>query len=166
MTDQEYGGVRGDSDMAVVVSLVEMINEMAEVVDNHTAFLNRRTGEVLTMNDQQRALLENSQPVHDLSDGQHAVREAMECGDLLELPSKFEHHEFSIVERFCESIKEPRYRKKLLKAIHGKRAFRQFQKVMGKLGIQERWIGFRNRELEELAVAWLEQNDIEYKKAA
>jgi hypothetical protein len=152
--------------MTVVVSLAEMISEMAEIVDNHTAFLNRKTGEVLTMNDQQRALFENSQPVHDLSDGQHAVREAMESGDLLELPSKFEHHEFSIVERFCESINEPRQQKKLLKAIRGKRAFRDFQKVIGKLGLTERWIGFRNRELEELAVAWLDENEIQYKKAA
>ena len=152
--------------MAVVVSLVEMISEMAEVMDNHTAFLNRTTGELLTMNDQQRALFENSQPVHDLSDGQHAVREAMESGDLLELPSKFEHHEYSIVERFCESINEPRHKRKLKKAVRGKRAFRDFQKVLGKLGIQERWIGFRNRELEELAVDWLDRNEIAYKKAA
>jgi hypothetical protein len=152
--------------MTVVVSLAEMISEMAEVVDNHTAFLNRKTGEVLTMNDQQRVLFENSQPVHELTEDQHVVREAMESGDLLELPSKFEHHEFSIVERFCESINEPRQQKKLLKAIRGKRAFRDFQKVIGKLGITERWIGFRNRELEELAVAWLNENEIQYNKAA
>ncbi len=152
--------------MAVVVSLVEMISEMAELVDNHTAFLNRKTGELLTMNDQQRALFENSQPVHDLSDGQHAVREAMERGELLELPSKFEHHEFSIVERFCESINEPRHKRKLKKAIRGKRAFRDFRKVIGKLGIVQRWIGFRNRELEELAVDWLDRNDIAFNKAA
>jgi len=90
----------------------------------------------------------------------------MESGDLLELPSKFEHHEYSIVERFCESINEPRHKRKLKKAIRGRRAFRDFQKVLGKLGIQERWIGFRNRELEELAVDWLDRNDIAYKKAA
>ncbi len=152
--------------MAIVVSLVEMVSEMAEVVDNHTAFLNRKTGELLTMNDQQRALFENSQPVHHMSEDQHAVREAMESGNLLELPSKFEHHEYSIVERFCESINEPRHKKKLKKAIRGKRAFRDFQKVLGKLGIVERWIGFRNRELEELAVDWLDRNDIAYNKAA
>ena len=152
--------------MAVVVSLAGMISEMSEVGDNHTAFLNRKTGELLTMNDQQRALIENSQPVHDLSEGQHAVREAMESGELLELPSKFEHHEFTMIERFCESVTEPRHKKKLLKAIHGKKAFRAFQKVVGKLRLADRWIGFRNRELEELAVVWLEQNDIAYKKAA
>ncbi len=152
--------------MAVVVSLVEMISEMAEIVDNHTAFLNRKTGELLTMNDQQRALFENSQQVHDLAEGQHAVREAMESGDLLELPSKFEHHEYSIVERFCESINEPRQKRKLLKAIRGKRAFRDFQKVLGKLGIGQRWLGFRDRGLEGLAVAWLDQNEIAYNKAA
>ena len=128
--------------------------------------MNRRTGELLTMNDQQRALIENSQPVHDLSDGQHSVREAMESGDLLELPSKFEHHEYSILERFCESVTESKHRKKLLKAIRGKRAFRDFEKVLRKLGMRDRWVGFRNRELEGLAVDWLDRHEIEYKKAA
>lgn len=152
--------------MSVIVALREVISEMAEVGDNHTAFLNRRTGELLTMNDQQRALIENSQPVHDLSDGQHTVREAMEAGDLLELPSKFEHQEYSILERFCESVTEPKARKKLQKAIRGKQAFRDFEKAVRKLRMYDRWIGFRNRELEGLAVAWLEQHEIEFKKAA
>ncbi len=152
--------------MSVVVSLREVINEMAELADQHSAFLNRRTGELLTINDQQRTLFENSQPIHELSEGQHVIREAMEAGDLLELPNKFEHHEYSIVERFCETVSDPKHKKKLTKAIRGKQAFRDFQRVVAKLGLQERWIGFRNRELEAIATDWLDRHEIAYNQAA
>jgi hypothetical protein len=152
--------------MSVVISLREVINEMAEIADQHSAFLNRTTGELFTIDDQQRALFENSQPIHELSEGQHEMRKAMEAGDLLELPNKFEHHEFSIIERFCDTVSEPKHKKKLARAIRGKRAFRDFQKVVAKLGLQERWIGFRNRELESVATDWLDHHEIVYDQAA
>ena len=142
--------------MSILVSLREVINEMAEIADQHSAFLNRTTGELFTIDDQQRALFENSQPIHELSEGQHEMRKAMEAGDLLELPNKAEHPELSIIERFCDTISDPKHKKKLARAIRGKRAFRDFQKVVAKLGLQDRWIGFRNRELESVATDWLD----------
>ena len=152
--------------MSVVVSLREVINEMAEIADQHSVFLNRRTGELFTIDDQQRVLFENSQPIHELAQGQHVMREAMEAGDLLELPNKFEHHEYSIIERFCDTVSEPKHKKKLARAIRGKQAFRDFQKIVVKLGLQERWIGFRNRELEAVATTWLDRHEIAYDRAA
>lgn len=152
--------------MFAAVTLREIINEMAEVGNNHTAFLNRKTGELFTMNHQQRTLLENAMASHDLSDGQHQVREAMDAGDLLELPSSYEHREFATIERFCDSVHEPKHKKKLLKAIRGKNAVTSFRRVIGKLGIEQQWTGFRNRRLEQIAVDWLNDNDIRFDKAA
>ncbi len=152
--------------MFAAVTLREIINEMAEVGKNHTAFLNRKTGEFITMNDQQRTLLENAMPSHDLSDGQHQIREAMDAGDLLELPSSYEHREFATIERFCDSVHDPKHKKKLLKAIRGKNAVTTFRSLIGKLGIVQQWTGFRNRQLEQIAVDWLNNNDIRFDKAA
>ena len=152
--------------MFAAVTLREIINEMAEVGPNHTAFLNRKTGELFTMNDQQRLLLENAMESHDLSDGQHQVREAMDAGDLLELPSSYEHREFSTIEQFCDSVHEPKHKKKLLKAIRTKQAVTSFRQVIRKLGIEQQWIGFRNRQLEQIAIDWLNNNDIRFNRAA
>ena len=152
--------------MSVAVTLREIINEMAEVGDNHTAFLNRKTGELITMNDQQRALLENALESHDLSDGQHQVRDAMDAGDLLELPAAYEHREFSTIEQFCDSINDAKHKKKLLKAIRGKKAVTSFRRVIHKLGIEQQWIGFRNVQLEQIAIDWLNNNDIRFDNAA
>ena len=55
---------------------------------------------------------------------------------------------------------------KLLKAIRGKRAFSDFHVAVRKLGIEDEWIGFRNRVFEEIAIAWLEENNITYDRAA
>ncbi len=148
------------------VSLREIINEMAEVGSNHTAFLNRKTGELFTMNDQQRALIENAMASHELSDGQHLVREAMDAGDLVELPSTFEHREFSTIEQFCDSVHDAKHKKKLLKAIRGKTAVASFRKIIRKLGIEQQWTGFRNNQLEQIAIDWLNSNDIRFDKAA
>ena len=148
------------------VSLREIINEMAEVGDNHTAFLNRKTGELFTMNEHQRALFENAMASHDLSDGQHKVREAMDAGDLVELPSTFEHREFSTIEQFCDSVHDAKHKKKLLKAIRGKTAVASFRKIIRKLGIEQQWTGFRNHQLEQIAIDWLNSNDIRFDKAA
>ena len=152
--------------MSVVVSLREIINEMAEKADDQTAFLNRKTGELVTIDERRRSLFENSQPIHELSEGEHLIREAMEAGDLLELPNSFEHHEYTIIERFCQTVNDPVHRKKLTKAIKGKRAFRDFQTLVRKLGLRERWVGFRNRELEAIATRWLDRNEIAYDAAA
>lgn len=148
------------------ISLREIINEMAEVSDNHTAFLNRKTGELFTMNDQQRALFENAMASQELSDGQHKVREAMAAGDLVELPSSFEHREFSTIEQFCDSLHDAKHKKKLLKAIRGKTAVASFRKIIRRLGIEQQWTGFRNHQLEQIAIDWLNSNDIRFDKAA
>ena len=39
--------------MSNAVSLRELVNEMTETSERHTAFLNRKTGELLTLNEQQ-----------------------------------------------------------------------------------------------------------------
>jgi hypothetical protein len=152
--------------MSVMVSLRDVINEMAEVGDDQTAYLNRRTGEPLTLSDEQRYVMENGHPAADLSDGQRQLREAHESGDLLELPAAFEHHLYSIVERFCQSVRDPDHRAELLRAIRSKRALRDFNEALRRLGIQQQWIGFRNRGLEEIAIHWLDANGIAYNRAA
>ena len=152
--------------MFAAVTLREIINEMAEIGDNHTAFLNRKTGELFTMNEQQRTLLENAMETHDLSEGQHQVRDAMDAGDLLELPAAYEHREFSTIEQFCDSINDAKQKKKLLKAIRSKQAVTSFRRVIHKLGIEQQWIGFRNVQLEQIAIDWLNDNDIRFDKAA
>ncbi|MHC4218103.1 MAG: UPF0158 family protein [Planctomycetota bacterium] len=151
--------------MSVMVSLRDVVNEMAEVSDDQTAFLNRRTGELISLNDEQRYVLENGR-ADDAPDGQRELREVLQAGDLLELPSAFEHHEYSIVERFCHTVKDAEQQDQLLTAIRGKRAFRDFKAAIITFGLADAWRHYRDHAFEAIAADWLAQNDIAYDKAA
>jgi hypothetical protein len=151
--------------MSFMVSLRDVVNEMAETSDEQTAFLNRRTGELITLTDEQRYVLENARAA-DAPECQRELRQVLQAGDLLELPSPFEHHEYTIVEQFCRSIKDPDHQEQLLAAIRGKRAFRDFKAIIATLGLEGAWTHFRNQAYEAIALAWLQQNDIAYDQAA
>ena len=151
--------------MSFVVSLRDVINEMAEVGDDQTAFLNRRTGELISLTDEQRYVLENGR-AGDALECQRELRDVIQSGDLLELPSAFEHHEYSIMDRFCHSIRDPDQREQLLAALRGKRAFRDFKTTVARIGLEGAWIYFRNRAYEEIAIDWLQRYDIAYDRAA
>ncbi len=148
------------------ISLQDIVNEMAEIGDNHHAFLDLETGEITTMNDQQRAVVEDGLGDEPIEDWQLRFRNRLKSGEILELPGKFQHKEYSIVEAFCETIREKKQRTKLLKAIRGKRAFRDFNRLLEKFGLMERWKGFRIRAFEQLAMAWLEEHNLTSDKAA
>jgi hypothetical protein len=156
----------GDFDMSNAVSLRELVNEMTETSERHTAFLNRNTGELLTLDELQRGILDSGHPDHGLTDWQRELQVGLESGDVVELPGAFEQKQYAAIERFCEETKDQGHKEKLLKAIRGKQAFSDFHLTIRKLGIEDHWIGFRQRVFEEIAIAWLEENNITYDRAA
>ena len=146
--------------MAESVSLRSVVHEMSEIGGNEVAFINRRTGELTRLAEGRREILESTYPVDELSDGERAARTAWDAGDLLELPTKYDQGEYTVVEQFCETVREGSHRDQLLKAIRGKRAFRDFHALVGKLGLQPGWLGFRERAFEEIATHWLDRHGI------
>jgi hypothetical protein len=151
--------------MSVVVSLRDVVNEMVEAGEDQSAFVNGRTGEVITLTDEERYLLENVR-AEDVPEERRELQEALRAGDLLELPSAFEHHQYSIVERFCHSLSHGDHRDLLLKAIHGKRAFRDFTNLVRQFGLDAAWAHFREQAYEELAIDWLARHDMVHDRAA
>ncbi len=68
------------------------------------------------------------------------------------------------MERFCYSIQDADQREQLLNAFQGRGAFRYFKDTTHRFGIQDDWYRFRDRELERIAIDWLEANEIAFKK--
>jgi hypothetical protein len=135
--------------------------------DQWTAYLNRRTGELFTLTEDDAAALDDTDD-SDLPDWQREllpkIREVTDSEDWLALPSKFDIHEYGIIERFCGSVKDETLREDLFDAIHGGGAFRRFKNMIHRHGIQDDWYRFRERALEAIAVEWLEANEIPYEK--
>lgn len=66
------------------------------------------------------------------------------------------------MERFAVGRADPVQRDDLVRAIHGRGAFRRFKQVVDDLGLREEWSRFRDRTFEEIAVGFLEVNGIPY----
>ena len=61
------------------------------------------------------------------------VREALESGRFLSLPTKFDVHDWGIMEEFAQEQENESVRAELLDAIHGSGAFRLFKSTIHRL---------------------------------
>lgn len=136
--------------------------------DAWTAYLNRRTGELVTVTDEDQRLVEAGEEPEGLPEWQREtlakVREALESDDFLALPGKFEIHEYRIMERFSLGVEDVGVREALLQAIRGRGAFRRFKEVIHERGVAEAWYAYRQQALEDIAVDWLEANGVAYSR--
>lgn len=152
--------------MAVMVFLRDVLDEMELSSDEATAYINRKTGELITLTDEILALAEDPDAAVDAPQWQKDIlpkaREVLASEDFLPLPGKFEIHEWSIMERFARSVTDAAESEELDSALHGRGAFRRFKDAMQRLGIVDEWYRFRDAALEEIAVEFLEAHGIAY----
>ena len=154
--------------MQVIVSIKDVMDEMDILSDEHSAFLNRITGELVTLSREELSAAEENDAGDRYPAWQQEMiikaREVLESDDFLALPSKFDIHEYNIMEDFCFSVKDDGIRDGLLHKIRGQGAFRRFRDGIRLNGIEEDWYSFRQEALERIAIEWLEANQIPYAK--
>jgi hypothetical protein len=152
--------------MAVIVSLRDVIEEMDLMSDEATAYMNRKTGELITLTQEELALAEDLDEVEDAPQWQKDLlpkaQEVLGSEDFIPLPGKFEIHEWSIMERFARSLTDAAVSDELDAAVHGRGAFRRFKDAVHRLGIADEWYRFREAALEEIAIEFLEAHGIAY----
>jgi hypothetical protein len=152
--------------MDVIVSLSDVIEQMDLTTDEATAYINRQTGELITVTDEELALAEDPDEAEAAPQWQKDLlpkaREVMASEDYIPLPSKFEIHEWSIMERFARSHTDAAVSDELDAALHGRGAFRRFKDAVHRLGIADEWYRFRDAALEEIVIEFLEAHGIAY----
>ena len=151
--------------MPAAVLLQDIVHAMDVPDSEWESFLNRETGETVTVSDEDRRALEEA--TDDLPEWQREIlpkiREAVESDRYLQLPDQFEIDEWSIMERFARSRQNPEIAEELLDAIHGAGAFRLFRNTIDRLGIEKDWYRFRDESLKSIARDWLAGHGIPYK---
>ena len=152
--------------MSLPVSLREFVSEM-DVFGEGRVFLNRRTGELLgvTEDDLAAADEEDEEDAYVPEWQQEIlpkIREVLASDDWLALPSKFELNEYGIMEDFCRTIPDDILRDDLLDTIGGRGTFGRFKNMVYRHHLQDRWDQFRADALREIAVQWLRAHDIPY----
>ena len=154
--------------MAAIVSLRDVVEQMDQWSDEATAYINRKTGELITLTHEELALAEDPDEALDAPQWQKDLlpkaQEVLASGDFIPLPSKFDIHEWSIMERFAQSLTDTAASDELDAAIHGRGAFRRFKDAVHRLGISDEWYRFRESALEEIAIEFLEEHGIAYQR--
>jgi hypothetical protein len=154
--------------MKAIVSIKDVVNEMDGLSDEHSAFLNRYTGELVTLSMDELSIAEEDDNIDGYPEWQQEMiikaKEVISSDDYLPLPDKFDIHEYHIMEEFCRWVGNDKIRGILLDKIRGRGAFRRFKDAIRINGIEDEWHRFRQEELEKIAINWLEVNNISYTK--
>lgn len=152
--------------MAVTVKLKDIIDCMEFQSDEGSSYLNTKTEEVVSVTNEELRAAENEEPLEDFPEWQRDVIriaiDILETDDYLPLPTKFDIHEYSIMERFCRSIEDDDICEELCNAIRGRGAFSRFKDRIHEYGIADAWYKYLDGALREIAIAWCEENGISY----
>lgn len=148
------------------VRLSQLVEGMEFQTDESTSYLNRTTGEIVTIADDEFWAAEEDKPAEEHPEWQRdsirVAKELLNADYFIELPSKFDIHEYSIMERFCLSLSDEALREEMYHSIKGSGAFRRFKENIHRHGIADEWYGYRDEAMKQIAIDWCEANGIDY----
>lgn len=150
------------------VNLNKIVEGIEFQGDESQTYLKLSSGEIVLFTDEAIAAAESDE---DLSVHAEWYREVIEQArefinhedDYIPLPSKFDFHEYGVMEEFILSLPIEEQRDELLSLIKGKGAFARFKHGLERFLLQENWYQYRDRALAELAKSWCRDNGIEFK---
>ena len=151
--------------MAVNISLREFVGEMQTLSDETRAYINKLTGELITITNDDIAMAESDEREEGFEWQDEIIqttKQVLTSDDYLELPSKFEIHDYKIMEMFCLSIPDENISADLLGQIRGSGAFRRFKDRIDYYDLEKDWFKFRDDAYKEIAISWLEDNGFAY----
>ena len=149
--------------MGTTVSIREVVDAFETASDETSSYVNRATGQVITVTHEDLRLAEEDPVPHMPAWQLEAVAEArriLDSDDWLELPDKFDINEWEIMDQFGRSLSAESERSAVADAIHGSGAFRNFKATIRRLGIEAAWFAYKTLALETIAQDWLAQNGL------
>lgn len=150
---------------AATVSLEAIVGQLDMATDSLTSVLHLPTGEIREFFDHAE-LYFGSEP-EDMEDWQRREieerEEALSSDNYLVLPDSFEIHEWSIMRDYCATVADDDLRDRLLRAIHGRGAFRYFKDRLYDADLRDDWFAFRRAALARIARAWLDDNGVPFR---
>jgi hypothetical protein len=152
--------------MPAKVRLDDVVDALQMLSDEYSSFFDPESGQVETVSI--TLLGEAEEPADDEGPDLPAwqereweiAKQIVSTGRFLKLPTKFEVHEWAIMEEFSEPVESGRIRNELLHAVHGAGAFRNFKDTLRRHRIEKAWFAFRAEALREIAIDWCEENDV------
>lgn len=153
------------------VSLNDIVQEMQIISDTMTVYFQRSTGKFVMITDEYIYAAESDDPLDDRPEcEQEIIRETVEFlareddGDYVPLPTRYDIHEYAIMERFCYTVENMKIAKDLFRSIAGKRAFRRFKDTLLRHGIEKNWYAYKDEAYKEIAREWCEEHCVSWRE--
>lgn len=144
--------------------LDKIIEGMDMQTDESRSFFNKKTGEIVTITDEEFRATENDEPIEKFPEWQREfikiAQEILETDDYIALPSNYDIDEYSIMEEFCLSIEDDELSDIMYSSIKGRGAFRRFKDNIHRYNIAEDWYNYRYEALKQIAIEWCRENGI------
>ncbi len=153
--------------MGFPVKLNRIIEAIELLTDESSAYLDRKTGDVMVIMEEELNAAEDQEPLEEYPEWQRDnIEKARELidreEDFLSLPTKYDINEYGIIEDFCRSVENTEISGALSNTIHGKGAFRRFRDAIQRLKIDDEWYEYHDGAIRQIAIDWCEANDITY----
>jgi hypothetical protein len=149
--------------MATAVSVLEVVEALELASDEMSSFVNTSTGEVRTVTHEELQLAEDEDDPGTPDWQREAVEDAravINSDEWVELPSKFDIHEWEIMDRFALSRSDDEAMSELRGSLRGRGAFRHFKATLRRLDLEEAWFAYKRRTLEAMAKSWISEHDM------
>ena len=137
-----------DLEVPATVHLNDVIDALEMQFNESLSYLDVDAGQVVTVSED--LLPEAEEPggeEPDLPDWQkdewEVAKQIVSTDRFRPLPTKFDVHEWGIMEEFSRAAESESIRAELSRAIHGAGAFRNFKDTVRRLGIESGWFAFR-----------------------
>lgn len=151
--------------MAARVKLDDIIEGMEFQSDESTSYLNKSTGKVVIISEEEFTAARDDEPIEDFLDWQHEnitiAKEILETENYIPLPTKFDIHEYDIMEKFCLSIRDKEVSNTMYSSIKGSGAFKRFKRNIRRYNIEDDWYTYRDAAIKEIGIEWCKDNNIE-----
>jgi hypothetical protein len=149
------------------VKLNDVIEALEEAGEEHTHYLDKRTGEIVMITNEEMEAAEEDELISEYPDWQREsilkAREILNSEEsFIALPDQFDIHEYKIMEGFCLAFEDRRTGEELHRLIKGSGAFGRFKDAIHSKGLEDAWYQFRRMEFERIAIEWLEEAGIPY----
>jgi hypothetical protein len=148
------------------VKLSAIVEAMDSQTDESYNYLNRETGEIVYVTDEEFSHAASEHSLDEIPEGQRpivdATKKISESDKYIQLPDKFEIHEYKIMINFCISISDGRLRNDMYSSVKGSGAFRRFKDNIHRFDVADDWYRFREEEFYRIARDWCKYHEIAY----
>jgi hypothetical protein len=152
--------------MPAKVQLKDLVDALDMQMDEHSTFLDLDTGQVESVSNELLSAAEEGEDEPHLPEWQQPEWELAKriaaAGRFEALPTKFDIHEWGIMEEFADTVKSGPVREDVTRALHGSGAFRRFKDTVRRHGIEDTWFAFRTEALRQIAIEWCEEHQIDW----